>query len=343
MNKDIFVIIEQIDGKVQKVGFELIGEARRLSSELDGNVVAVLIGNKIRDKARELIMYGADEVIVIEDTILEQYMTKPYTKAACEVINEREPEIVLFAATSIGRDLAPRVAARIKTGLTADCIDLKIDEVNKTLIMEMPAFGGNVIATVICRGNRPQMATIRPGVMLPQKKAPDRKGKINICNIKFTEVDKDIVIRKTVIETEEKEDISNAKIIVAGGIGMGAAHHFDELKVLADEINGKLGATRPTVDSGWIDKARQIGQTGKTVRPELFMAFGISGAIQLVAGMKDSEYVISVNKDPGALIFNISDFGVVGDANKIIPILIDKIKSYKSEKAKKQDSLSLHQ
>lgn len=334
MNKDIYVIAEQIDGNIQKVGFELIGEARRLSSKLNGNVVAILIGSDVKDKAKELIQYGADEVLIIEDTMLEQYMTKPYAKAVTSVIRARKPEIVLFAATSIGRDLAPRVAARLKTGLTADCTELGIDEDNKTLLMTMPAFGGDVMATVVCRDKRPQMATVRPGVMVPLKKDADRKGKITNFDIEFTKSDIDLVIRETVIEAEEKEDITDARIIVAGGIGMGAAHHFDELKVLADELNGKLGATRPTVDSGWIDKSRQIGQTGKTVRPELFVAFGISGAIQLVAGMRDSKYIISVNKDPEALIFNISDLGIVGDANQIIPILIEKIKTYKKEKSK---------
>lgn len=337
MNKDIYVIIEQIDGNIKKVGLELIGEAKRLSSELGGDVVSVLIGNNIRDKAIELVMYGADEVLVIEDPILEQYMTKPYTKAVSTVIRDRKPEIVLFGATSIGRDLAPRVAARLKTGLTADCVELRIDKDSKTLLMEMPAYGEDLTATVVCREKRPQMATIRPGVMLPLIRNPERKGKINNFDIEFNDTDIDVVIRETVVETEEKEDLIDARVIVAGGIGMGAAHHFDELKVLADELNGKLGATRPTVDSGWIDKSRQIGQTGKTVRPELFIGFGISGAIQFVYGMKDSEYIIAVNKDPEALIFNISDFGIVGDANKIIPILIEKIQGYKRKKVSNQD------
>lgn len=335
MNKDIYVIIEQLDGIIKRVSLELIGEARRLSKKLGEKVIAVLLGNDIEDKAELLIKYGADEVLVIDDPMLEPYMTSPYTKAVSSIIEKRKPSIVLFPATSIGRDLGPRVAARIGTGLSADVTDFDIDKDDKSLLMMMPAFGGNIMATIVSKVKRPEMATVRAGVMLPLEKDMNRSGKIERFEIEFDDSDRDVLIREVVIEAEEKDDISNAEIIVAGGIGMGAAHHFDELKVLADELNGKLGATRPTVDAGWIDKSRQIGQTGKTVRPELFIGFGISGAIQLVSGMKKSKYVIAVNKDPKALIFDISDFGIVGDANKIIPLLIKKIKSYKASKTHK--------
>lgn len=335
MNKDIYVIIEQLDGIIKRVSLELIGEARRLSKKLGEKVVAVLLGNDIEDKAELLIKYGADEVLVIDNPMLEPYMTSPYTKAVSSIIEKRKPSIVLFPATSIGRDLAPRVAARIGTGLSADVTEFDIDKDDKSLLMIMPAFGGNIMATIVSKVKRPEMATVRAGVMLPLEKDMNRSGKIERFEIEFDDSDRDVLIREVVIEAEEKDDISNAEIIVAGGIGMGAAHHFDELKVLADELNGKLGATRPTVDAGWIDKSRQIGQTGKTVRPELFIGFGISGAIQLVSGMKKSKYVIAVNKDPKALIFDISDFGIVGDANKIIPLLIKKIQSYKASKTHK--------
>lgn len=335
MNKDIYVIIEQLDGIIKRVSLELIGEARRLSKKLGEKVVAVLLGNDIEDKAEQLIKYGADEVLVIDNPSLEPYMTSPYTKAVSSIIEKRKPSIVLFPATSIGRDLAPRVAARIGTGLSADVTEFDIDKDDKSLLMMMPAFGGNIMATIVSKVKRPEMATVRAGVMLPLEKDMNRSGKIERFEIEFDDSDRDVLIREVVIEAEEKDDISNAEIIVAGGIGMGAAHHFDELKVLADELKGKLGATRPTVDAGWIDKSRQIGQTGKTVRPELFIGFGISGAIQLVSGMKKSKYVIAVNKDPKALIFDISDFGIVGDANKIIPLLIKKIQSYKASKIHK--------
>lgn len=335
MNKDIYVIIEQLDGIVKRVSLELIGEANRLSKKLGEKVIAVLLGSDIEDKAELLIKYGADEVLVIDDPMLEPYMTSPYTKAVSSIIEKRKPSIVLFPATSIGRDLAPRVAARIGTGLSADVTDFDIDKSSKSLLMMMPAFGGNIMATIVSKVKRPEMATVRAGVMLPLEKDMNRSGKIERFEIEFDDSDRDVLIREVVIEAEKKDDISNAEIIVAGGIGMGAAHHFDELKVLADELNGKLGATRPTVDAGWIDKSRQIGQTGKTVRPELFIGFGISGAIQLVSGMKKSKYVIAVNKDPKALIFDISDFGIVGDANKIIPLLIKKIQSYKARKIHK--------
>lgn len=335
MNKDIYVIIEQLDGIVKRVSLELIGEANRLSKKLGEKVIAVLLGNDIEDKAELLIKYGADEVLVIDDPMLEPYMTSPYTKAVSSIIEKRKPSIVLFPATYIGRDLAPRVAARIGTGLSADVIEFDIDKSSKSLLMMMPAFGGNIMATIVSKVKRPEMATVRAGVMLPLEKDMNRSGKIERFEIEFDDSDRDVLIREVVIEAEQKDDISNAEIIVAGGIGMGAAHHFDELKVLADELNGKLGATRPTVDAGWIDKSRQVGQTGKTVRPELFIGFGISGAIQLVSGMKKSKYVIAVNKDPKALIFDISDFGIVGDANKIIPLLIKKIQSYKASKTHK--------
>lgn len=335
MNKDIYVIIEQLDGIIKRVSLELIGEANRLSKKLGEKVIAVLLGNDIEDKAELLIEYGADEVLVIDNPMLEPYMTSPYTKAVSSIIEKRKPSIVLFPATSIGRDLAPRVAARIGTGLSADVTEFDIDKDDKSLLMMMPAFGGNIMATIVSKVKRPEMATVRAGVMLPLEKDINRSGKIERFEIEFDDSDRDVLIREVVIEAEEKDDISNAEIIVAGGIGMGAAHHFDELKVLADELNGKLGATRPTVDAGWIDKSRQIGQTGKTVRPELFIGFGISGAIQLVSGMKKSKYVIAVNKDPKALIFDISDFGIVGDANKIIPLLIKKIQSYKASKTHK--------
>lgn len=335
MNKDIYVIIEQLDGIIKRVSLELIGEANRLSKKLGEKVVAVLLGDDVEDKAELLIKYGADEVLVIDNPMLEPYMTSPYTKAVSSIIEKRKPSIVLFPATSIGRDLAPRVAARIGTGLSADVTDFDIDKDDKSLLMIMPAFGGNIMATIVSKVKRPEMATVRAGVMLPLEKDMNRSGKIERFEIEFDNSDRDVLIREVVIEAEEKDDISNAEIIVAGGIGMGAAHHFDELKVLADELNGKLGATRPTVDAGWIDKSRQIGQTGKTVRPELFIGFGISGAIQLVSGMKKSKYVIAVNKDPKALIFDISDFGIVGDANKIIPLLIKKIQSYKASKIHK--------
>lgn len=335
MNKDIYVIIEQLDGIIKRVSLELIGEANRLSKKLGEKVIAVLLGNDIEDKAELLIKYGADEVLVIDDPMLEPYMTSPYTKAVSSIIEKRKPSIVLFPATSIGRDLAPRVAARIGTGLSADVTDFDIDKSDKSLLMMVPTFGGNIMATIVSKVKRPEMATVRAGVMLPLEKDMNRSGKIERFEIEFDDSDRDVLIREVVIEAEEKDDISNAEIIVAGGIGMGAAHHFDELKVLADELNGKLGATRPTVDAGWIDKSRQIGQTGKTVRPELFIGFGISGAIQLVSGMKKSKYVIAVNKDPKALIFDISDLGIVGDANKIIPLLIKKIQSYKARKIHK--------
>ena len=332
MSKDVYVIAEQRDGKIQKVGVELIGEATKLAADLGEQVVAVLLGSNVTDRAQELISYGADKVIVVDDPMLEKYATEPYAKAITAVIKEFEPEIVLYGATSIGRDLAPRVSARVHTGLTADCTKLAINEETKLLHMTRPAFGGNIMATIVCKNHRPQMATVRPGVMAALAKDETRKGEVVNFKVDFVPADMNIEIIEEVKETKKTVDITDAKILVSGGRGIGSAEFVNTLQEAADVLGGVVTGSRPVIEAGWLSKERQVGQTGKTVRPNLYLACGISGAIQHVAGMESSEVVISINKDDNAAIFSVSDLGVVGDVKVILPKLIEALKKVKEEK-----------
>ena len=333
MNKDIYVVVEQVDGVVQKVGIELIGIASKLAADLGQEVVAVLLGKEVKGLAENLIHHGANKVICVEDPILEHYATEPYTKALNAIVEAKKPEIVLYGATSIGRDLAPRVSARVHTGLTADCTKLEIDPETKLLLMTRPAFGGNIMATIVCKEFRPQMATVRPGVMQALPTDTSRTGEVELFKVEFTDADMNIKIREVIKEKHAKVDITEAKVLVSGGRGIGNAEYFDVLKELADELGGLVTSSRANVDAGWIGRERQVGQTGKTVRPDLYMACGISGAIQHLAGMEDSEFIVAINKDVQAPIFDVADLGVVGDLHKIMPILIDKVRALKAEKA----------
>lgn len=326
MTKNVYVFAEQRDSIIQKVSFELIGEARRLASDLGQDVVAVLVGENVSESAKKLIQSGADEVIVIEDPILKEYTTEPYTKALYAVIRAREPEIVLYGASSIGRDLAPRVSARVHTGLTADCTGLEIDSETKLLRMTRPAFGGNIMATILCADHRPQMATVRPGVM--QAMAPDAslRGAVTKFDISFSDEDMNIKIREVVKATHKTADITESKVLISGGRGIGKAENFEMLRQLADTMGGEISSSRANVDAGWIERDRQVGQTGKTVRPDLYVACGISGAIQHLAGMEDSEFILAINKNKDAPIFGVADLGIVGDVNVIIPKLTEALK-----------------
>ena len=333
MNKDIYVVVEQVDGVVQKVGIELIGIASKLAADLGQEVVAVLLGKEVKGLAENLIHHGANKVICVEDPILEHYATEPYTKALNAIVEAKKPEIVLYGATSIGRDLAPRVSARVHTGLTADCTKLEIDPETKLLLMTRPAFGGNIMATIVCKEFRPQMATVRPGVMQALPTDTSRTGEVELFKVEFTDADMNIKIREVIKEKHAKVDITEAKVLVSGGRGIGSPEYFDVLKELADELDGLVTSSRANVDAGWIGRERQVGQTGKTVRPDLYMACGISGAIQHLAGIEDSEFIVAINKDAQAPIFDVADLGVVGDLHKIMPILIDKVRALKAEKA----------
>ena len=330
MSKDVFVLMEQRDGDLAKVGIELIGEATKLASDLGEKVVAVILGSGIKDKAEVCIQFGADKVVVVDDPMLKEYLTEPYADAVTAVIKKYDPEVFLFGASSIGRDLAPRVSARIHTGLTADCTGLDIDPETKLLRMTRPAFGGNIMATILCKNHRPQMATVRPGVMQALAKDVSRKGEVEELKVEFkTPV---VKIKEVIKEDKKKVDITEAKYLVSGGRGIGSPEFFGELQKLADVLGGEISSSRANVDAGWIDKDRQVGQTGKTVRPDLYMACGISGAIQHVAGMEGSEYIIAINKNDTAPIFDIADLGIVGDVKVIIPKLTEAVAKVKAAK-----------
>ena len=325
MSKNVFVIAEQRDGKIMKVSYELIGKARELANDLGQDVIAVLMGSGIEAVAGDLAKAGADKVIVVDDPMLAEYVTEPYAKAATAVIKANDPEIVLFGASSIGRDLAPRVSARIHTGLTADCTKLEIDPETKLLNMTRPAFGGNIMATILCADHRPQMATVRPGVMQALESC-DKVGEVEKFAVEFTAADMNVEICEVVKTDKKAVDITEAKILVSGGRGLGSAEGFAQLKDLADVLGGEVSASRAAVDNGWIEKDRQVGQTGKTVRPDLYVACGISGAIQHAAGMEESEFIVAINKEETAPIFSICDLGIVGDLNKIVPKLTEALK-----------------
>ena len=324
MSKNVYVVAEQRDGKVMKVSYELIGKARDLADALEQDVVAVLMGSNIAEAAGELAKAGADKVIYVDDAMLAEYVTEPYAKALTAVIKANDPEIVIFGASSIGRDLAPRVSARIHTGLTADCTKLEINPETKLLEMTRPAFGGNIMATILCANHRPQMATVRPGVMQALENC-DKVAEIEKFDVEFTAADMNVEICE-VVKTEKKSvDITEAKILVSGGRGVGGPEGFEPLKELAKALGGEISASRAAVDSGWIDRDRQVGQTGKTVRPDLYVACGISGAIQHAAGMEESEFIVAINKEESAPIFSIADLGIVGDLKKIVPLLTEAL------------------
>jgi len=329
MSQNIYVFIEQRDGKLQKVGYELLGKANELAADLQQEVVAVVLGSGIKDAAAELFQHGADQVIAVDDPMLKEYLTEPYAKALYEVVTAKQPEILLYGATSIGRDIAPRVSARVHTGLTADCTKLDIDSETKGLLMTRPAFGGNIMATIICPNFRPQMATVRPGVMQALEKDPSKTGTVEIFNVDFKPEDENIKIVSIEKDKKKATDITEAKILVSGGRGIGGPEGFEPLKKLADVLDGEISSSRACVDAGWIDRDRQVGQTGKTVHPDLYIATGISGAIQHAVGMETSELIVAINKNESAPIFDIADLGVVGDLNAIIPKLTDALKKIK--------------
>ena len=333
MSRNVYVFAEQRDGNIQKVAYELVGKARELADTLDEKVYAVLAGEGMKDKAGSLIGAGADGVVLVEDPMLAEYTTEAYAKAIVAVIRAKDPEIFLIGATAIGRDLAPRVSARIHTGLTADCTGLAIDENSKNLLMTRPAFGGNIMATIVCEEHRPQMATVRPGVMKALAADETRTGDIEEFSVEFSADDMPVELVEVIKEEKALADITEAKILVSGGRGMGDKETFDGiLNPLAEALGGAVSGSRATVDAGWIDHECQVGQTGKTVRPDLYLACGISGAIQHVAGMEGAEYIVAVDKNDGAPIFDVADLGVVGDVTSLLPKLTEAIKQYKEEK-----------
>ncbi|BDR65341.1 electron transfer flavoprotein subunit alpha/FixB family protein [Clostridium tetani] len=329
--KGVWVFAEQRDGELQKVSLELLGKGREIADKLGVELTALLLGNKIDSIAEELVAYGADKVIYAQNPLLSHYTTDGYTKVICDLVAEEKPEIILVGATYIGRDLGPRVAARLRTGLTADCTALDVEEGTNNLLMTRPAFGGNLMATIVCGEHRPQMSTVRPGVFEKLKKDAGRKGEIKKIEAKLEMSDIRTKVEDVVKITKNVMDIGEAEFLVAGGRGIGSKENFKMLEELAELLGGNVAGSRAAIDNGWIDKDYQVGQTGKTVRPMVYIAVGISGAIQHLAGMQDSDYIIAINKDEAAPIMQIADLGLVGDYNKIVPELIAKLKAEKEE------------
>ena len=326
-HKGIWVFVEQHQGVIESVGLELIAEARKLAKTLNEEVSAILLGDSnIKASAQQLISFGADKVYVSADPNLKNYMTEPYSEVIVDLIKKYEPEIFLLGATTTGRDLASRIAARIRVGLTADCTGLDIDPEKKILRQTRPAFGGNIMATIISPNFRPQMATVRPKVF--KKLAPDtsRKGQIIDFIPKISEKSLRVKLIEIIQSTEKKVNLAEAEIIVSGGRGLGSAENFKLVQDLADVIGGAVGASRATVDAGWISQFHQVGQTGKTVSPKLYIACGISGAIQHLAGMSSSDVIVAINKDQFAPIFNVATYGIVGDLFEILPVMTKTFK-----------------
>ena len=323
--KNVYVFVEQREGVIQNVGLELLGKARELADALNEKVYAMLLGHDLTTQAQECIAYGADTVLRVDAPELATYVTEPYAQAIYQIIRDNKPSIVLIGATTIGRDLGPRLSARVETGLTADCTGLEISE-ERDLLMTRPAFGGNLMATIICKEHRPQMSTVRPGVMRMGQRDENRKGTIEDVKINFDKSKFRVRVLEAVKQTKNLVDITEAHVLISGGRGVGNAEGFDMLRAMANTIGAEVSASRAMVDAGVLGHERQVGQTGKTVRPDLYFAMGISGAIQHLAGMEESEYIIAINKDKFAPIFNVADLGIVGDVRKIVPLLTEKLK-----------------
>ena len=336
--KGVFVYAQQVDNVLDGVAFELLGKGKDLAKDLGTDVTAVLIGSDVKGLADQLAEYGADRVIVVDDPELQEYRTEPYAHALASVINEYKPEIMLVGATAIGRDLGPTVSARVKTGLTADCTMLEIgdfplnptpgqEQLHNQLLMTRPAFGGNTIATIACPYNRPQMATVRPGVMQKIDKIAGAKANVVEFNPGFTPNDRYVEILNVVKAVKNTANIMDAKILVSGGRGVGSKENFKLLEDLAEVLGGTVSCSRAVVENGWLPVDLQVGQTGKTVRPQIYFAIGISGAIQHVAGMEESDLIVAINKDADAPIFDVADYGLVGDLNKIVPALTEALRA----------------
>ncbi|MBZ0313490.1 electron transfer flavoprotein subunit alpha/FixB family protein [Clostridium butyricum] len=323
--KGVWVFAEQREGELQKVSLELLGEGRRQADKLGVKLTALLLGSNIEGLSKTLAEHGADEVLIADDKLLEHYTTDAYTKVICDLVNERKPGILFVGATFIGRDLGPRVAARLNTGLTADCTSIDVEVESGDLLATRPAFGGNLMATIACPEHRPQMATVRPGVFA-KVESDGANCNIEKVNVELTDSDVRTKVLETVKTAKDIIDISEAKVIVSGGRGVGSKENFALLEELANILGGTVAGSRAAVEKGWIENAYQVGQTGKTVKPSIYIACGISGAIQHVAGMQDSDMIIAVNKDETAPIMKVADYAIVGDIKKVLPELIAQAK-----------------
>jgi electron transfer flavoprotein alpha subunit len=322
---DVWVFAEQRDGALMSVSVELLGEGKKLADEIGCKLCAILCGDGTGSLVGELFEYGADKVYCADAPELKSYNTDAYTKAIYQAIVKYKPEVVLLGATHIGRDLGPCLAVHCGTGLTADCTKLDIDPEDKKLMQTRPAFGGNLMATILCPNHRPQMSTVRPGVMEKPERVPGRTGERIDIDVSFAEGDIRMRVLEVIKGLTEHVSLTDAKVIVSGGAGLGKPEGFTLIRQLADRLGGVVGASRATVDSGWIDHSHQVGQTGTTVKPQIYFACGISGAIQHLAGMQDSGYIVAINKNENAPIFAVADYGIVGDLYKVIPAILDAL------------------
>lgn len=329
--KNVWSFIETFEDKPKNVGLELLGQAKKLAGKLGEKVGAVVIGADCTEAAKAAAEHGADFVYVVENPGYKNFSAETHAYILTSLIEKYKPSAILIGATNNGRDLGSRVAVRIHTGLTADCTELDVDQESGNVAYTRPAFGGNLMATILCAETRPQMGTIRPGAFKKEEPEPGRKAKVVREDIAVpTELLLTELLKFTPFESIGGVKIEDAKIIVSGGRGLGRAENFKLIEDLAAAMGGAVGASRAAVDAGWIPHQQQVGQTGKTVMPEIYVAVGISGAIQHVAGMSSSEYVIAINKDPDAPIFNVADVGIVGDLFEIVPMLTEKLKGLKS-------------
>ncbi len=324
--KGVLVFIEVSEGKVAEVGWELLGEARKLATKVDQDVQAVLIGSDVEKFAKDAISHGADTVYVVDDPSYKEYITKTYCKALVQVIEKHKPDIVLIGATPLGRDLSGAVATILKAGLTADCTGLDIDDVNKKLLSTRPTFGGNIMATIYCQKGKPQMSTVRPRVMKMPEPDPKRKGNIIKESIPVDPKDLTVKILEFISDScLEAVEIEHAKILVAGGRGVNSPQGFEKLKEFAKLLGGELCGSRPMVEAGFIAPDKQVGQTGKTVKPRVYIAVGISGAIQHLVGMQNSDVIVAINSDPNAPIFKVASVSIVGAWQNVIPALMEEL------------------
>ena len=323
--KGVWIFAEQRENTLMPVVFELLGEGRKLADEIGTELAAIVCGENVSELTKELFAYGADKVYVADHKDLKSYRTDSYTKVISEAIETFKPEILLLGASHIGRDLGPTLAVTADTGLTADCTSLEIDPDDKKIRQTRPAFGGNLMATIVCPNHRPQMSTVRPGVMDKAEYNPLNEGEIINLDVSFAEGEIRTEVVEFVKSLDEVVSLADADVIVSGGLGIGSEEGFELLKELAKRFDGTIAASRASVDSGWIDSSYQIGQTGTTVKPTVYIACGISGAIQHIAGMKDSDYIIAINKNESAPIFNVADLGIVGDLHDVIPAIIEEL------------------
>lgn len=322
--RGVWVFLEQENREIAPVGFELLGAGKKLAEELNVELAGIIFGHKIKELTQEAFDYGADKVYLIDDPVLAQYRSQPYAKGIVDLAKKYKPEVILMGATTLGRDLAGVVATKLETGLTADCTELAIEEGGRLLLQTRPAFGGNIMATIVCKNQRPQMATVRPRVMAKPEKKKGKRGVVVESSLGINEENMAVKVIDVIKGGKSAVYLDKAEIIIAGGRGLGSKENFNVIRDLADTLGGTLGASRAAVEAGWIGVEHQVGQTGHTVRPKVYIAVGISGAIQHLVGMQTSDIIVAINKDPKAPIFKVATYGIVGEALEVIPKLVEE-------------------